>query len=294
MICPLLSCLVVLVRQCRKLWLFRSCSSSLAVFVPQTPIPMVLSAQQIMEIPQLLLILVVDVPVAGSCRFSGAAVEKPLALPQLQLVEKSVTFSVPLYLTVTCTVFAFEVQDSGLFWEMTSGCFPYSALFGSTLDTCTASVYGALDMYNAGFAGDNAPLAVFLGLHHDARHHGRYGPEGQSRYGAHGQTAENCGISAVAVLPGRRHLFRGAEAVSHGPDSLSDHRCSPVAVQGSTSLLCIIVQIFLSWCRCRFPLIVVPVVQVERDLLVPSWRRLSCSHGCTPVVFFVWGSSSSR
>ena len=23
----------------------------------------------------------------------------------------------------------------------------------------------------------------------------------------------------------------------------------------------------------------VPVVQVERDLLVPSWRRLSCSHG---------------
>ena len=83
----------------RKLWLFRSCSSSLAVnipFVPQTPIPMVQSAQQIMEIPQLLLILVVDVPVAGSCRFSGAAVEKPLVLPQLQLVEKSVTFFRPL------------------------------------------------------------------------------------------------------------------------------------------------------------------------------------------------------
>ena len=51
--------------------------------------------------------LVVDVPVAGSCRFSGAAVEKPLALPQLQLVEKSVIFSVPLYLAVTCTVFVF-------------------------------------------------------------------------------------------------------------------------------------------------------------------------------------------
>ena len=50
----------------RKLWLFRSCSSPLAVnipFVPQTPIPMVQSAQQIMEIPQLLLILVVDVTV---------------------------------------------------------------------------------------------------------------------------------------------------------------------------------------------------------------------------------------
>ena len=43
----------------RKLWLFRSCSSSLAVnipFVPQMLIPMVQSAQQIKEIPQLLLI----------------------------------------------------------------------------------------------------------------------------------------------------------------------------------------------------------------------------------------------
>ena len=41
-ICPLLSCLVVLVRQCRKLRILRSCSPSLAVnipFVPQTPIP---------------------------------------------------------------------------------------------------------------------------------------------------------------------------------------------------------------------------------------------------------------
>ena len=33
-------------------------------------------------------------------------------------------------------------------------------------------------------------------------------------------------------IVGRRHLFRGAEAVSHGPDSSSDHRFSPVAVQG--------------------------------------------------------------
>ena len=41
----------------RKLWSFRSCSSSLAVdipFVPQMLIPMVQSAQQIMEIPQVL------------------------------------------------------------------------------------------------------------------------------------------------------------------------------------------------------------------------------------------------
>ena len=46
-------------------------------------------------------------------------------------------------------------------------------------------------IYYAGVAGDNAPRAVFLGLQaHDARHHGRFGPEGQSRYGAHGQTVQ--------------------------------------------------------------------------------------------------------
>ena len=73
---------------------------------------------------------------SGSCRFSGAAVEKTFALPQLQLVEKSVTFYVPPYLAVTCSVFAFGIQNTGLFWVMTSGTFPYSALIGSTLDTC--------------------------------------------------------------------------------------------------------------------------------------------------------------
>ena len=66
------------------------------------------------------------------------------ALTQLQLVEKSVIFYVPSYSAVTRSVFAFEVQDSRLLLEMTSGFFPYPALFGSTLDTCIASVYGDL------------------------------------------------------------------------------------------------------------------------------------------------------
>ena len=62
-----------------------------------------------------------------------AAVEKPLALPQLQLVEKSVIFYVPSYSVVTCSVFAFEVQDSGLFWVMTSGNVPvFSAYWFNT------------------------------------------------------------------------------------------------------------------------------------------------------------------
>ena len=75
-------------------------------------------------------------------------------------------------------------------------------------------------IYYAGFAGDNAPRAVFLSFLSSgpvARHHGRYGPDGQSRGEIFADmvpmvhTAENCGVSTVAVLPGRRHLFRGAE-----------------------------------------------------------------------------------
>ena len=75
-------------------------------------------------------------------------------------------------------------------------------------------------IYYAGFDGDNAPRAVFLSFLSSgpvARHHGRYGPDGQLRGEIFADmvpmvhTADNCGVSAVAVLPGRRHLFCGAE-----------------------------------------------------------------------------------
>ena len=50
-------------------------------------------------------------------------------------------------------------------------------------------------------------------------------------------TAENCGFSAVAVRSGRRHLFRFAEAVPHGPGYSADHRDSPdVRIWWSMSL----------------------------------------------------------
>ena len=84
---------------------------------------MVLSAQQIMEIPQLLLIGGLCSCCAGSCRFSGAAVEKPLALPQLQLVEKSVV---------------------GLFWVMTSGNIPVFSAYWFDTGYMSTSVYGGL------------------------------------------------------------------------------------------------------------------------------------------------------
>ena len=65
----------------------------------------------------------------------------------------------------------------------------------------------------------------------DARHHGRYGPEGQLRgeslgHGARGSDCGKCGFSAVAVHQGRRHLLRVSEAHPHGS---CDHRDSPVA-----------------------------------------------------------------
>ena len=83
--------------------------------VTQMQIPMVLAVQMTIEITQLLLIGGLCSCCAGSCRFSGAAVEKPLALAQLQLVEKSVV---------------------GLFWVMTSGNVPVFSAYWLTLDTC--------------------------------------------------------------------------------------------------------------------------------------------------------------
>ena len=44
------------------------------------------------------------------------------------------------YLAGTCSACAGGVQDHGLFWEMTSGCFPYPAPVGSTLDSCYVSL----------------------------------------------------------------------------------------------------------------------------------------------------------
>ena len=45
--------------------------------------------QQTIEISQLQFDKIFDVPVCASCRFSGAGSEETVAVPQLQLVEKS-------------------------------------------------------------------------------------------------------------------------------------------------------------------------------------------------------------
>ena len=53
-------------------------------------------------------------------------------------------FSGPLYLAVTCSSCLPEEYRFAYFREMTSGMFPvFSALLGSTEDTCSASVYEA-------------------------------------------------------------------------------------------------------------------------------------------------------
>ena len=180
-----------------------------------------------------------------SCRFSGAAVEKTLALPQLQLVEKSDSFYCPLYLAVTCSVFAFCVQVYGLFWEMTSGCFPYSALFVSTLDTCYVSLRRLLELFH-----------TFLSLvfQRNAWFDGGFLLMRQTTEAFTVHTAENCGVSAVAVRPGRRHLFRSAEADPHGPGCLADHRDSPVAVRFSVvdALVVQVVQVHFPVAAQRF------------------------------------------
>ena len=68
----------------------------------------------------------------------------------------------------------------------------------------------------------------------DARHHGRYGPEGLHQV--------------------RRHPRRGAQAVSHGPDCSSDHRHSPFAEHGGRCPCCAVLQVLTCrlWMRQSF------------------------------------------
>ena len=179
-----------------------------------------------------------------SCRFSGAAVEKPLALPQLQLVEKSVTFYVPSYSAVTCSVFAFGVQVYGLFWEMTSGCFPYSALSLVQHLIHVTSVYEVFERsshvgtfvfqhnawFDSGFLLMRQSTQALTGT-------GRFpwsccsADHGDSTIAALERSDRcPCWFGHAGSLP-----RRGAEAVSHGPACLADHRDFAVEVRAGWS-----------------------------------------------------------
>ena len=141
-----------------------------------------LAVQQTVEILVLNLNTVIDVPVA-------------------QVVQ------VPSYSAVTCSVFAFRVQDSGLFWVMTSGNVPVFSALGFNTGYMSTSVYGGLvslvprscRQRQLVFAGVDALRTMFPSLFSgpDVLHHG---------------------------------------AVSRGPASLADHRGFAVAVRAGWSM----------------------------------------------------------
>ena len=54
------------------------------------------------------------------------------------------------------------------------------------------------------------------------------------------------------------------------------------------------VRLTIDIAQLLYTVIDVPVVQDERDPQVSSWRRQSCSHGCTVVAFVLRSSSSTR
>ena len=92
-------------------------------FVAQLLFSMVLAT---MEIPQLRVYRAVDAPVMQVVHFRTSS-KAPCIWQSL----------------VRCSVFPFGVQGYGIFWEISSECFPCSILFGSTVDTRLASVYEA-------------------------------------------------------------------------------------------------------------------------------------------------------
>ena len=97
-----------------------------------------------------------------------------------------VFFYGPLYLEVTCSSCLPEEYRVALFREMTPGMVSVFSSLGSTADTCSASVY---EVFWKNFT------RFLLGM-----------------------TAENCGVSAVAVHRWSSIIsFHGAQADSHGP-----------------------------------------------------------------------------
>ena len=202
-------------------------------------------------------------------------------------------FHTPLYLAFTCMVFGVHLWSTRawIFWEMIPGMISvlntprfdsgylfgvslrsllevfssfFNAILGSTVDTSLRQTT------EAGFTGYVAPRAVFLRCPQvpDACHHGRFGPERMS-----------CVAVQITADPqlqfraGRRHLFRCAEAVPHGPGYSSYYRVSPVVrIWWSMSL-------FVR--SCRFSVVVwfttVEIPQCSSSSS-PSWYRGS-SHG---------------
>ena len=198
----------------RKLWSLRSCSSSLAVDIPFVPQKLIPWPSLLSRLCSCCLFWWSMSLLCESCMFSGAVVEKTFALPQLQLVEKSHSFYGPSYLAVTCSTFVFGAQVYGLFWEMTSGCFPYSALFGSTLDACYVSLrrIGFFTCFYVGLLGSCGRVSSCTPV-----------PVVTSGAAKPGCSASWPVWTRWTVTwrdsggHGRRHFLHGAEADSHGP-----------------------------------------------------------------------------
>ena len=207
---------------------------------------MVQAIHQTTEILQLLFDFRWSMPLlCGLCCFSFAAVETFLALPQLQLVEKSSpvfpdcsklrTFRSCSSSTSSSTSLSCRKRRSSwsrLFSRLQSfhSCSTFQVLDAPVVLVvlCSswllqAKIFGILagmdqkdsycGMYNTGYAGYDAPRAVFRpGLQaHAARHHGLFGPK------ACGSGMCKAGIAGFHAL---RAVFPGVLLWSLTPPSL--------------------------------------------------------------------------
>ena len=126
----------------------------------------------------------------------------------------------------------------------------------------------------ASFSGFDASRAVFLGCPQvpDTCHHGRYGPERMLCVAVQ-KTADS---PQLQFLAGRRHLFRIAEELPHGPGYSADHRGSPdVRTVVVDVPVCAVVQV-LGCCLfqdSRDPTVQLVVITVVVLRQIP-WSRL--------------------
>ena len=97
----------------------------------------------------------------------------------------------------------------------------------------------------------------------DALHHGRYGPDVLGHGCSHPVVRNDiCLWSRLLLLRSLRScspsrsstsLLRRRGSLSWSRQFVRPQIFPSCCTRWSTSLLCMIVQIFLSWCRCRFP-----------------------------------------
>ena len=213
-------------------------------FVPQTQILMVQTIQQTTEFPQLLYVSGGRCPCCAgrSCHAALVSITAVFAHGWLCWL-RCVSAVFLLIFGIVAGIFQ-KVQGWYCWLRCTSRCFlfpgsqAHDALHYASMDRKD----NCCGMYKAGYAGCDAPRAVFVSLVRRPMMLGimtgmvqKDSCSGMYKAGISGETVE---IPQLQFLAGCRLPFRAAKTALHGPALSADHRDFAVAVHGDRCPCC--------------------------------------------------------